>query len=53
MANLPEMSFGHIGINVTNMEPMVKFYTEILGFEKKVDVSSQTEEREEELKGQS
>ena len=32
MANLPEMSFGHIGINVTNMEPMVKFYTEILGF---------------------
>ena len=32
MANLPEMSFGHIGINVADMEPMVKFYTEILGF---------------------
>lgn len=32
MAALPEMTFGHIGLNVTEMEPMVKFYTEVMGF---------------------
>lgn len=32
MAAFENMSFGHIGINVIDMEPMVKFYTELLGF---------------------
>jgi catechol 2,3-dioxygenase len=32
MGNLPEMTFGHIGLNVTAMDPMVAFYTEIMGF---------------------
>jgi catechol 2,3-dioxygenase len=32
MDGLGQMSFGHIGINVTDMEPMVKFYTDLLGF---------------------
>jgi len=32
MADLPEMTFGHIGLNVVEMEPMVEFYTRIMGF---------------------
>lgn len=32
MSDLPEMKFGHIGINVTEVQPMVDFYTQILGF---------------------
>jgi len=32
MSAFGKMSFGHLGINVTDMEPMVKFYTELLGF---------------------
>lgn len=32
MSDLPEMKFGHIGINVTEMQPMVDFYTKVLGF---------------------
>lgn len=32
MSEVPDMKFGHIGINVTDMEPMVKFYTEVLDF---------------------
>ena len=26
------MKFGHLGINVTEMQPMVDFYTRVLGF---------------------
>jgi len=29
---LPEMSFGHIGLNVTEMDRMVEFYTGVMGF---------------------
>jgi len=32
MAALPEMTFGHIGLNVTEMDPMVAFYTGVMGF---------------------
>ena len=32
MADLPQMTFCHIGLNVTEMDPMVEFYTGILGF---------------------
>ena len=32
MADLPEMTFGHIGLNVTEMDPMVAFYTGVMGF---------------------
>ncbi|MEC9077861.1 MAG: VOC family protein [Pseudomonadota bacterium] len=32
MVGLGEMTFGHVGINVTRMEPMVEFYTKLLGF---------------------
>ena len=32
MTDLPELTFGHIGINVIEIEPMIKFYTDILGF---------------------
>ena len=32
MSDLPEMKFGHLGINVTEMQPMVDFYTKVLGF---------------------
>tara|TARA_Y100001936_G_scaffold254121_1_gene325232 strand:+ start:6948 stop:7478 length:531 start_codon:yes stop_codon:yes gene_type:complete len=32
MASLPEMSFGHLGINVINIDRMVDFYTSVLGF---------------------
>ena len=32
MSDLPEMKFGHVGINVTDMQPMVDFYTKVLGF---------------------
>lgn len=32
MSDLPEMKFGHIGINVTEIQPMVDFYTKVLGF---------------------
>lgn len=32
MTTLPQMTFGHIGLNVTEMDPMVAFYTGIMGF---------------------
>jgi len=32
MADLPQMTFGHIGLNVTEMEPMIEFYTTVMGF---------------------
>lgn len=32
MTTLPQMTFGHIGLNVTEMDPMVAFYTRIMGF---------------------
>ena len=32
MNDLPEMKFGHIGINVREMQPMVDFYTALMGF---------------------
>lgn len=32
MADLPEMTFGHIGLNVVEMDPMVEFYTTVMGF---------------------
>ncbi len=32
MPDLPEMNFGHIGINVTDLQPMVEFYVGIMGF---------------------
>ena len=37
MSDLPEMKFGHLGINVTEMQPMVDFYTKVLGFELRTD----------------
>lgn len=32
MSDIPDMKFGHLGINVTEMQPMVDFYTKVLGF---------------------
>ena len=32
MGNLPEMSLGHLGIDVINVDKMVEFYTDVLGF---------------------
>ena len=32
MANIPEMKFGHIGVNVVDIGPMVDFYVDIMGF---------------------
>ncbi len=32
MTGLPSMSFGHIGLNVEKMDPMVDFYTTVMGF---------------------
>ena len=32
MADLPQMTFGHIGLNVIEMDPMIEFYTTVLGF---------------------
>jgi catechol 2,3-dioxygenase len=32
MPDVPEMTFGHIGIDVTEVQPMVDFYTKVLGF---------------------
>ena len=32
MGDLPAMSFGHLGIDVINVDEMVEFYTKVLGF---------------------
>ena len=32
MSELPKMSFGHLGIDVIDIDKMVGFYTDVLGF---------------------